>query len=419
MTNEEIADKDDFSNNPEETTPTNIVGADVDPEEALEALADPGEALKGGLQVILLESKYMDQLNPIAKSVMTTCFNYTLAVFVVLASGLNCNITTVNTSLGKACEFEFLVSNLNVFIILSGTYGILIGIITWVHGTYFSKKKGKSKFENVYDFTDNFFVIDSLIEIPIALYAAPYVTIVLWINVLIIGVSLFLLSSGVGAGASVTLEDPAKILSDFVAIYHLYKLTGDFSQYYVLNKTTDTSPEGLQKVEKYKKNTAERQEKWAPKGLKKSQVEKSLFGRYFKCAIVFILFAFIFSFAAIVMIGIDSDSDEDDEENSDSDEDDLSEGKLISTCWITFFSFVSFLLLIKATAGYKATRNSTGIAGCLYIGWFCLLIGALEQIFLLVGDQGTLHEIINTCCILSYGTATLFIIIHALAARQI
>lgn len=426
MANEDISDTDDFPDNPKDAVVMNLI------EEGLE------DCLEDCLENVLLENKFMDQLNSDAKGVLVGCFNYTLAVGAVIFTGLRCT--------QDGCNVPYLTSEVNLPIIISFGYGVFIAIITWTHSTYFAKQEGKSNLEDLYDLTDKVIVIDSLLEIPIAFWNAPYVTIALWVIFFIVTACIYVLSLSVDVSWN-PRDDPAKFFSDFVAMYHLYKVTGDLSQYYVLNKTTDTSDEALQKVKDYKEKATKRRKAWSPyENRKKSLHHTVRIGGYFISACVIIFFTIATGVFTITTIGLQNgnttsvfvnDYNSSDAVNITSiglniTSDDVNDYVLLdvvnlSTLIVTGLSSLSSLLLIKATRDYQHKRESTGIAGFMYTGWIFFLIGAGFQVVLWkwysisilssVGETG--KAIFNTGCIVNFSIATLCIIIHALASRQI
>merc|ERR1740124_630685 len=106
-------------------------------------------------------------------------------------------------------------------------------------------------------------------------------------------------------------KDPAKVGADLVAVYHLYKVTGDFSQYYVLNKTTDASKDrnALERVNALKEKAACCLKR-SPKN-ETSSKRKAHLGRYFISACVIILLAFsagVYTIISIKMINGDESS---------------------------------------------------------------------------------------------------------------
>jgi len=125
------------------------------------------------------------------------------------------------------------------FLIAAGiaVYGILAAIIVNIHA-WRLKDYGTSPIQGMYDCTDNIPILDGLIEIPISLIMAPIVTIILWSLFLGCCVGLVYLSVSYHAGH---VENGGNMstfmLTAFLVAFDIYKMTGDMSQYYVVNKS--------------------------------------------------------------------------------------------------------------------------------------------------------------------------------------
>ena len=115
-------------------------------------------------------------------------------------------------------------------------YGIFCGIIVWFH----SRRKAKDVeihplTEKLYKCTEKILIIDSLLEIPISFFWAPYMTIFLWSSYLIAILGLFLLSTSYNKIAEGDENAQAVFLSSATLTgLSLLKLTGEIAQYWVL-----------------------------------------------------------------------------------------------------------------------------------------------------------------------------------------
>lgn len=140
----------------------------------------------------------------------------------------------LNCDLGKT----FRLDNIELVItILCLAYGLFASIGIWIHAS-FVQKAGKSTLEGIYKCTDRIPILDSLFEIPIALYIAPIATIFLWLIFSVCCGGLLFVILGFSRNSDKTAQVNAFIFTNFMVGFHLYKLTGDISQYYVLNKTS-------------------------------------------------------------------------------------------------------------------------------------------------------------------------------------
>jgi len=137
------------------------------------------------------------------------------------------------------CDIKFEISNLNTefsIAIAIAAYGLLLPMIVLFHAS-FVKDHSAPKIHNIFECTDRIPIFDSLLEIPICMWHAPFLTTFLWINFLACCVGIVFFGLEYQAAAEIeTLDNPnltAFALNAFLVLYDLYRLTGDIAQYYV------------------------------------------------------------------------------------------------------------------------------------------------------------------------------------------
>eukprot|EP00957_Ditylum_brightwellii_P149079 11351511-Ditylum_brightwellii.AAC.1 len=96
---------------------------------------------------------------------------------------------------------------------------------------------GNSTVGGYYKFTDRIPILDSLFEIPIALFCHPLSTVLLWLMFAAVCVAMFFIfkeyqETHQDKNASATANAAVFLNTIIVALYHLYKLTGGLSQYW-------------------------------------------------------------------------------------------------------------------------------------------------------------------------------------------
>jgi len=163
--------------------------------------------------------------------------NETISMFIGNITG---NETVVASVEGLTCDIKsFENAKLSLCIAIAiAIYGICIATIVLVHAARLTDT-GKSRVEDIYMWTDQIPILDALIEIPIAFYFAPFNTLFLWglFMACFSGLVVIVLEGGKGADG----DDPASLVMTSILIgYHIYKMTGNISQYYVIYKTSTT-----------------------------------------------------------------------------------------------------------------------------------------------------------------------------------
>jgi len=139
------------------------------------------------------------------------------------------------------------------FSVSVAVYGLALPIAVFINSR--SNTKGDSNLEGSYQWTRYIPILDHLFQLPFALKYAPFATFFLWVAWIVLSCFIFFarfatqdisggsgeelqrLLGGIcdgtdGAPGCVTL-----IFSNVIAVYHLMRLTGEVSKYYVLNKT--------------------------------------------------------------------------------------------------------------------------------------------------------------------------------------
>lgn len=146
-----------------------------------------------------------------------------------------------NLSLGSLydCDVIFELQNINnefLIVLAIACYGAIASIVVIVHALLI-KDQERPPIQGIFDWTDHIPIIDSLLEIPICLWIAPFVTCGLWLAYLTCCVGIIFLIL-----AHKDAEHEGGNLSVFALTaclvgFDLYRLTGNICQYYVINKS--------------------------------------------------------------------------------------------------------------------------------------------------------------------------------------
>jgi len=149
------------------------------------------------------------------------------------------------------CDFKnFDTTSLSFCISVAiAVYGLCIAGIVLIHAARLTET-GASRVEDIYMWTDQIPIIDSLIEIPIAFYFAPVNTLILWglFMACLSGLVLIVLEAGKD---TVESDQGSLLITSILILYHVYKMTGNISQYYVIYKTAATEDIRDEKLEMY------------------------------------------------------------------------------------------------------------------------------------------------------------------------
>jgi hypothetical protein len=184
-----------------------------------------------------------------AKEVIDASFHLFIAQAILFFQLRNCQISeTVIVDIYKYgnatisdiydCDVAFELSNIDRdFMIALGiaTYSLILGMIVVFHAMLM-RDKGEPNIQNIFNLTDRIPIIDCLIEIPLCLCEAPFVTLFLWAMDIACCVGLISLVIEYGKAKHEDGNTSAFILTAFLVSYDLYRLTGDVVQYYVINK---------------------------------------------------------------------------------------------------------------------------------------------------------------------------------------
>jgi len=224
----------------------------------------------------------VDDLKALAKAVVNKAFEYVSIVATIILAILNVNeieveaafkkaageealaiykgnTTTVDTMTSAAIDAVGSVYKINEnnkvpFIVACccAGYGVLLGV--WVYFRAFNNKSKAFDFDGsnirkAYLWSNMVPILDSLFEIPIAFVFEPVQTVLLWCFFLVVAVCLLstvFLDTGInteamkGAANTIATQDSSlstlitELSTNIVAGYQLYRLTGEVSEYFVL-----------------------------------------------------------------------------------------------------------------------------------------------------------------------------------------
>merc|ERR1712045_84064 len=90
--------------------------------------------------------------------------------------------------------------------------------------------------QDIFECTDRIPIIDSLLEIPICMWHAPFITTFLWINFLACCIGIFFFVQEYERATFENANLTAFVLNAFLVAFDLYRLSGDIAQYYVTYK---------------------------------------------------------------------------------------------------------------------------------------------------------------------------------------
>jgi len=210
------------------------------------------------------------ELNVMAKQTINTAFSYVLAVFLFAFQIINkeqpvpdfdsLNITetfsllTNTTTAFTTNAFVFDKRTEVPFYISCGcaAYGSILSMMVLYKARNSSKggEFNSSTISKLYEFTDKIPIIDSILEIPVALSQEFWITIFLWVASLTVSVALLVaflwngsdlegtVDAAIGRFEVLSPSDLAtELYSNLYAGYLLlFRLTGDVSQFYVLEQ---------------------------------------------------------------------------------------------------------------------------------------------------------------------------------------
>jgi hypothetical protein len=117
-------------------------------------------------------------------------------------------------------------------------YGVIAGTAVILHAV-FMNNQDKPPIQGIFDWTDRIPVIDSLLEIPFCLWIAPLYTLLLWAAYLLCCAGLVVLVISYEKESYENGNLSAFLLTACLVGFDLYRLTGDISQYIVINMSAD------------------------------------------------------------------------------------------------------------------------------------------------------------------------------------
>ena len=139
------------------------------------------------------------------------------------------------------------------FSVSVAVYGLALPIAVFINSR--SNTKGDSNLEGSYQWTRYIPILDHLFQLPFAFKYAPFATFFLWLAWIVLSCFIFFARfakqdigdgsekdlekdlSGICEGTDGGAECGTLIFSNCIAVYHLMRLTGEVSKYYVLDKT--------------------------------------------------------------------------------------------------------------------------------------------------------------------------------------
>lgn len=215
------------------------------------------------------EEDTKELVSDLAKPCVTKAFDYTLLVVLLVLQFLRCSppstediltqLSDTDGNLNNVTEssdaiMQLYSCNLSGFqtsvifssnswinglvlttIVIAFLYAILVSSVVWIH----SSRKAKHlevtpTVKRIFAFTDKLLIIDTLIEIPIAIFLAPIATMFLWafFCISVVGLILFaLLFANTVKGDS--NAQSVFNTSAFLVVFSLYNFTGEVSKYLV------------------------------------------------------------------------------------------------------------------------------------------------------------------------------------------
>ena len=224
---------------------------------------DIGKGLGGGIEsgkqeIDAMVDNILDSLISVrAKGVVTKGVDYTLLVMLLVLQIMRCepgdwnavlsNINNGTLDATKTDTFyscdqnDSLISSPGVIavVVIILAYGLFASIFVWIHATRRFKRLGHVEtkvVESIYKWTGRLIIVDSIIEIPITFFWAPFMTVFIWGSFLSMVIGLSFTANYFAK----MVEDPSASntfnMSSFLVVLSLLKLTGEISQYWVMYK---------------------------------------------------------------------------------------------------------------------------------------------------------------------------------------
>ena len=212
------------------------------------------KALDYTLLVLLLVLQFMRCSPPSTEDILDQLQNPDGSFNATYASSIqsvySCNLSSTQKSSIFYASNPWINGLVFAAIIIAFLYGIVCGLGIWLHARKNEKIEVPPTIKKIYAFTDRIMIIDTALEIPVAFFWAPLITIILWTFFAISCIGLILLSS---LYTRTVPDDPnAQSVFDtsaFLVAFSLFKLTGEVSQYcvmYIASKRAES--EGLEDV---------------------------------------------------------------------------------------------------------------------------------------------------------------------------
>lgn len=208
-----------------------------------------GKELKSTIRLVMAPILLIEQAHGKAKDVLDNGFHLVISQAILFFQNSNCEIEKdlaekciegdCDISTLFDCSVERELQNIDKeFAITLGIaiYGFLVSIIVIGHALRF-RECGDSPIDGLYKWTDRIPIIDSLLEIPISLWLAPFVTIFLWSMFVACCVGLVVLTVSYDGAEFENGNTSTFALTAFLVGFDIYRMTGNISQYYVLNKS--------------------------------------------------------------------------------------------------------------------------------------------------------------------------------------
>jgi len=131
------------------------------------------------------------------------------------------------------------------------SYSFIAGTAVVAHAI-FMKNRQEPPIQGIFKWTDRIPIIDSIIEIPLCLWVAPFRTLLLWVAYILCCAGLVILVVSYEKEAYEDGNLSAFALTACLVGFDLYRLTGNIAQYYVINKSANkkTREEDKKLIEK-------------------------------------------------------------------------------------------------------------------------------------------------------------------------
>jgi len=195
----------------------------------LEIEAEEGIPDKEKTVEVMSPMRLIELAHEKAKDVLDNAFHLVIAQVLLFFQNSNCQHSEDAFSRVGDGSFQWITLSIAI-------YGFLIATIVIIHAIRY-RESGESPIQNIYKWTDRIPIIDSLLEIPIAMWISPFVTIFLWAVFLACCTGLIVLIVSYNEAAFENGNTSTFALTAFLVGFDLYRMTGNISQYYVTHKS--------------------------------------------------------------------------------------------------------------------------------------------------------------------------------------